>query len=152
MQQSVVYCIYKYFFCSSIKMRSIEFLLQQGVVYCISIAIHRNASSTRSRANALHCISPPAAAAPLLQLTDGKKTRQRAVLSNFRSQYFRYLAAKCDLNTPALCFGWAQIYTHPLQHLFKNWLKADSDSPFVFLSFLPLSKKLKHLSALAINI
>ena len=75
-----------------------------------------------------------------------------AVLSNFRSQYFRYLAAKCDLNTPALCFGWAQIYTHPLQHLFKNWLKADSDSPFVFLSFLPLSKKLKHHTTLAINV
>ena len=44
-----------------------------------------------------------------LQLTDGKKLD--AVLSNFRSQYFRYFAAKCDLNTPALCLGWAQIHS-----------------------------------------
>ena len=62
-----------HFYCNKLWW-STAFLLQQSVVvYCISIAIHRNASSTRSRANALHCISPPAAAAPLLQLTDGKK-------------------------------------------------------------------------------
>ena len=55
--------------------------------------------STLSRVNAFAVHSQQLQ----LQLTDEKKLA--AVLSNFRSQYFRYFAAKCDLNTPALCLG-----------------------------------------------
>ena len=115
-------------------------------VYCISIAtkcggllhFYRNPPqckwhSITRQCIALHFTAICCCTSPTIDRW--KKKLAGAVLSNFRSQYFRYLAAKCDLNTPALCFGWAQIYTHPLQHLFKNWLKADSDCPLCFCPF-----------------
>ena len=138
-------------FCCSKVWWSIAFRLKQTVVvYCnkvwwsIAFLLQSTAMQVALDHAPMHCTAFHRQL--LLHLSYNwpmEKKLAGAVLSNFRSQYFRYLAAKCDLNTPALCFGWAQIYTHPLQHLFKNWLKADSDSPFVFLSFLPLSKKIE---------
>ena len=69
-----------------------------------------------SRVDALQCILLAAAAYNWKKLA--------AVLSNFlSSQYFRYFAAKCDLNTTALCWGWAQIHTYSLMHPSKNGFK-----------------------------
>ena len=69
-----------------------------------------------SRVDALQCILLAAAAYNWKKLA--------AVLSNFlSSQYFRYFTAKCDLNTTALCWGWAQIHTYSLMHPSKNGFK-----------------------------
>ena len=152
MQQSVVYCIYKYFYCSSIKMSSIEFLLQQSVVYCISIAIHRNASSTRSRANALHCISPPAAAAPLLQLTDGKKNSP-ALFCPISDRNISDIWLQNVTSTRPLCVLDEHKYT-PIRYSICSKIGSKQTQTLLlcFCLFSHFPKKLKHLSALAINI